>query len=101
MMTSKHTQFAWTKVAIGLVCVGCLTASIGCTQRNSAGKRAIAAVNQQQSRGVLGVELRTEQNSVTITRVEDGLPAAKAGLKPGDKAISVNGQAIELCLTRM
>src|SRR5947209_4431909 len=47
-------------------------------------------------RGVppIGIEVRVSNNAVTIWSVAPGSPAANAGVLPGDRARSFNGQPI-------
>lgn len=44
-------------------------------------------------RGWLGVELEGTDKGMTIRKVVDASPAAKAGLEPGDVLVSVNGRS--------
>lgn len=45
------------------------------------------------SRGWLGVELEPAENGMTIRKVVDSSPAARAGLAEGDVLVAVNGKA--------
>jgi len=52
---------------------------------------------QDQTRGEyggLGLEIQSEDGAVKVISPIDGTPAAKAGIKPGDYILAVNGQNI-------
>ena len=54
--------------------------------------------DQDQAKGKkpwLGVFLSEESEGVTITGVKDGSPAAKAGLKEGDRFVEIDGKKID------
>lgn len=46
-------------------------------------------------RGWLGVFLSDEEDEVVITGVKDGSPAAKAGLKEGDKIVEIDNKKVD------
>ena len=49
----------------------------------------------QKGKGVLGVELEQDGDSITIVNVTKGGPAAKAGLRTGDRILGANGKRID------
>lgn len=56
-------------------------------------------VNGRLARGWLGVNIKESQNGgAVVSEVFDGSPAADAGIRPGDRVLSVNGRAIETYL---
>ena len=61
---------------------------------------AIPIINQLRGsgrieRGWLGVSVEDSANGVTIAGVERTSPAARAGIRPGDQILAVNGERIE------
>jgi serine protease Do len=50
--------------------------------------------NGRIERGWLGVAVEDSQNAVTIANVERTSPAARAGLRPGDTILMLNGERI-------
>ncbi len=55
---------------------------------------------QNQKSAEAGVELIIKDNLLTLVSVLDGGPAAKAGLKPGDHVIKIDGQLIRNLTTQ-
>jgi serine protease Do len=51
--------------------------------------------NGRIERGWLGVSVDDSQNGVAIASVERASPAARAGLRPGDMILTLNGERIE------
>jgi hypothetical protein len=53
----------------------------------------VRLVNQPRFR--LGVVLRAEPDGIVIDEVEHGSAAEKAGLRPGDRIVAVNGETLD------
>lgn len=47
-----------------------------------------------QVRGMLGIELGADANSVSVLKVLGGSPAAVAGVQPGDRIVAVNDRPV-------